>query len=479
MRGDAGRSPRRRPVVDGQATPVPEAQPKTERAFDPRRLSVAVLSLFVPGLGQLVNGRPRMAALFFVPMALLVAFAWGLVEFVGPARLAAWAVVPDRLTALLNLNIVLAAWRLLAAGQAFFDRRYPPIPGRIGAVGGVIVALLIVAPHLYAAQIGASAGQATARMFAGGTLGVPADAQGGGAVAGTTNGPVPGPNERINILLIGVDSRGNRGSTLTDTMIVASLDPVGKTVSMVSIPRDTVSVPLGNGDVFGPKINSLYGYAQRHPDEFPDGPERALEDALGALLDIPIHYYARVDFHGFIDVIDAVGGVDVTVKRGFSDPDYDGIGIPGRGFSIEAGRQHLTGGEALAYARVRKALGESDFTRAARQQQILVALKNKVTSAGSVFWSLPQLIDAIGETVVTDIPINRLPDVAVVVDEMGKGAITRVVVKRPLVRSKTTQYGASLVPDLDAIKAMANGLFSDPGVPPTPYPPKKATTTSS
>ena len=75
-------------------------------------------------------------------------------------------------------------------------------------------------------------------------------------------------------------------------MIVASLDPVGHTVSMVSVPRDLVNVPLGNGDVLGPKLNSLMSYAERHPDEFPKGGVRALQDAVGALLDIDIQYYA-------------------------------------------------------------------------------------------------------------------------------------------------------------------------------------------
>jgi LCP family protein required for cell wall assembly len=470
IRADAGRSPRHRSAAS------PELQARVAR--DGRRLLSAVLSLIVPGSGQLLNGRPRAAAVFFVPSALVAVIAWALYENVGPTKLAAWAIAPDRLDLLFNLNIALALWRLGAAGHAFFDRRYPPIPGRNGVIGGLALAVVLVAPHWYAAQVGRSAGDAFARVFSGGMVGAAVSrdrGDAGGGVAGATRGPVPGPGERINVLLIGVDTTPKRGTTLTDTMIVASLDPVGKTISMVSIPRDTVSVPLGDGDEFGPKINSLYAYAERHEDRFPQGPERALEDAIGALLDVPIHYYARVDFDGFIDIIDAVGGVDVKVKRGFSDPDYDGIGLDERGFTIEPGRHHLSGAEALAYARVRKAVGQTDFSRAARQQQILVALKNKLTSDGSIFWSLPQLLDAVGGTVTTDIPIERLPDVALVVDEMGKDAITRVVIQRPLVKPKNTRYGASQVPKLKAIRAMAKGLFSDPGTDPLPWPTPKPT----
>src|ERR687898_443350 len=110
-------------------------------------------------------------------------------------------------------------------------------------------------PHAYAWQVGSAAGDAFARIFEGGTVGD------GEAAAG----PTPGPGERINVLIVGIDKTPRRPATLTDTMIVASLDPVGKSISMVSIPRDMVNVPLGNGNEFGPKLNSLYAYAGSHP----------------------------------------------------------------------------------------------------------------------------------------------------------------------------------------------------------------------
>jgi LCP family protein required for cell wall assembly len=445
--------------------------------MDGPRILATVGSMAVPGLGQLINGRPRAAFAFLAPSVLLGALALGLFEFVGPARLAAWAIAPDRLAVLLNLNLLIGAWRLVSAAHAFFDPRYPRLPGRVGVVGGLLVIALAVVPHAYVAQVGASTGAAMARIFSGGLVGATTDDLPRGDEAGEPGmgGPVPGPGERINILLIGIDRTSARSATLTDTMIVASLDPVGRTISMVSIPRDLVGVPLGGGNDFGPKLNSLYGYAERHRKDFPAGPERTLEDAIGTLLGIPIHYYARLDFNGFIDIIDAVGGVDVIVDHAFSDPTYDGYGLDGRGFAIEQGRQHLDGANALAYARVRKPAGETDFTRADRQQQILVALKERVASAGSIFWRLPQLIDSVGGTVVTDIPIDRLPDVALVLDEMGRGGITRAVITRPLIKPATTRYGASQLPDLAAIRAMAVELFSPPGREPVPWPTPKPT----
>jgi LCP family protein required for cell wall assembly len=262
-------------------------------------------------------------------------------------------------------------------------------------------------------------------------------------------------------------------------MMVASLDPVGHTVSIVSIPRDLVDTPLGNGNVFGPKLNSLLGYADRNPDEFPQGGMRALQDAIGALLEIPIHYHARLDFGGFIKMVDAVGGVDVIVPKGFTDPTYDAYGFStsgyGTGYSITAGPHHFDGINALAYARSRKALGESDFTRQARQQQILAALRDRATGGGSLLFALPDLLDAVGETIRSDVPVDKLPALAAIMEEVGRDDVTSVVIRSPLIRAKKTRYGDSQVADLARIRAVAAALFSEPGTPPQPWPTPKPT----
>ena len=170
-------------------------------------------------------------------------------------------------------------------------------------------------------------------------------------------------------------------------------------------------------------------------------------------------------------------GSTSTVAKGFEDPGYDGYGqAGGRGWSITAGEHHLDGPDALAYARSRKADGESDFTRAARQQQILVGLRDAVVKDGSVFWTLPALLDAVGDAIRTDMPVDRLPQLAVAIDEMGSGGITRAVIRHPLVRTEDTRYGSSLVPDVAAIQAVAARLFPPPGGVPEPWPTPKAST---
>lgn len=432
---------------------------------DRRRLAAAFLSALLPGLGQLANGRrpvarrllaPVLAALGIVAIALLLS---------SPTRLVASMIAPTAMTTLLVLNALLLAWRLFATLHAFFDRRYPSTAGRASLIGLVILVFAVSLPHALAHIYGSAARDTFARIFE--TPAGEPDGSGGTAVD-----PRPGSGERINILVVAIDKTPDRTATLTDTMMVISVDPVGSTVSMLSLPRDLVNVPLGNGDDFGPKLNSLMSYANRNPKEFPEGGMRALQDAIGTLLDIRIDYYAQMDFIGFVEMIDAVGGVDIVVEHGFDDPTYDGYGLGQFGWAVEAGLQHFDGNNALAYARARKAGGESDFTRAARQQEILVALRTKLASAGSLVFGLPGILDALGEYVRTDVPTDRLPELAAVADEMGPNAITRVVVQPPLVKSggRNHPLGSVQIPQISEIRAVAAGLFTNPGTPPIPWP---------
>jgi len=429
--------------------------------LDRRRLAVAGLSAIVPGLGQLANGRRRLAAIFLIPTLILLAIVAALVMSRSMTSLAAWVVTPSVLSTILLLNVVALGWRLASVGQAFLDTRWHGPTGRLGVIGLVVIGLLVAVPHVMVWRYGTALEETFSRVF----VSVVDDGRGAG----------PGDDQRFNVLILGVDALPSRPATLTDTMMVASLDPVGHTVSIVSIPRDIVGVPLGDGNDFGPKINSLMSYADRHPDDFPDGGVATLERAIGELLGIDIHGYARMEFGGFVDMVDAVGGVDVEVKQTIDDPTYDGYGTDQRGIVISAGEHHFDGTQALAYARIRKAVGESDFTRAARQQQILVALRNAVTKDGSLLWKLPDLLDAVGDSITTDVPISRLPALAAVMDEVGGDAVTRAVIRHPLVKSKNTRYGASLVPDLEAIRAMATRLFPPPGGDPVPWPTPKPT----
>jgi polyisoprenyl-teichoic acid--peptidoglycan teichoic acid transferase len=395
----------------------------------------------------------------------VVLVAAGLVAISAPGpKLLATAIVPRTLQALLTLNLLILAWRLAALLQAFFDRRFELRPGGLGLGGLAVIVVVTILPHLAGQYVGGVAQSSFARIFDGAVLAARSDEK-----APTT---APGPNERINVLLVGLDTGKGRDHALTDSLIVVSVDPVGKSVSMASLPRDLVGVPLGDGRTFDPKLNSLLSYATRHPEAFPKGGIRTLEDAAGALLGIPIHYYATIDLGGFIKMVDAVGGVDVRVTQALDDPRYKDYGVK-NGWSVDVGPHHFGGIDALAYARIRKSEGQTDFTRQARQQEILLALRQKVVRGGALL-SLPGLIDAVGDTVTTDMPPELLPDLAVLAGEIPSKRIVRVVVRYPLIHpgKPSNPYGAVQVANMDAITAMARALFPPPGGVPVGWTPK-------
>ena len=196
--------------------------------------------------------------------------------------------------------------------------------------------------------------------------------------------PVGKERDRINIILLGMGGKKHDGGYLTDTIILASLEFSTKKVALVSIPRD-LSIPDGEGG--WRKINNINAYAETEKEG--SGGE-AVSKEISSLLDMPIDYYARIDFHGFEKIIDDLGGIEVNVVRAFNDYKY-----PVRGkeeaevyedrfeyLHFDKGWNELDGSLALKYARSRHGTnGEaSDFARARRQQQIIKAVKEKAIS---------------------------------------------------------------------------------------------------
>jgi polyisoprenyl-teichoic acid--peptidoglycan teichoic acid transferase len=207
-------------------------------------------------------------------------------------------------------------------------------------------------------------------------------------------------------------------------------------------------------------------WAERHRKEFPEGGVKVLEGAVGALFGIPIHAYATVDLAGFVAMVDAVGGVDITVKKALADPNYPRLDGK-RGWSVEPGRHHFDGADALAYARIRKALGESDLTRAARQQEVLVALRNQVVGAGALL-NLPRLMAAAGTTIRTDLPQDLLPQLAALAAQVDGSSTVKVVLSSPQIKSGgTTKYGSVFLPVPTRIAQLTKVVFGPPGADPT------------
>lgn len=181
--------------------------------------------------------------------------------------------------------------------------------------------------------------------------------------------------DRINFLLVGMGGPGHSGPYLTDTIILASFKPSTKQASLISLPRDMI-VPISPNNY--QKINSVYTLGMQQNDQ---GAEY-LKEVVSKTLDIPIHYFASVDFQGFVEIIDAIGGIKVNVDQSFTDYQFPTEDYKYQEISFKAGEQKMDGLTALRFARSRHGNnGEgSDFARSKRQQKILAAMKEKIIS---------------------------------------------------------------------------------------------------
>lgn len=212
---------------------------------------------------------------------------------------------------------------------------------------------------------------------------------------------------RVNILVIGIGGAGHPGGQLADTIMVISIDPINNTATMLSVPRDFyLKVP----NYYSMRINEIHAVGEDNKQQKANGGGPALlSENLERVLGIPMHYFVRVDFQGFIDAIDTVGGIDIEVKDSVFDPFIEkSFGSGNYGFSIKTGTHHLDGATALQYGRSRKT--SSDFARASRQQEVLIALKNKVLSLSTLSNPLKvsSLISAAGNHVRTDLTIDEI-----------------------------------------------------------------------
>jgi LCP family protein required for cell wall assembly len=185
-----------------------------------------------------------------------------------------------------------------------------------------------------------------------------------------------------NVLLVGLDTRENSGLLNTDTIIMASYNYETNNVTLLSIPRD-FHVEMGEGVPWYNRINSIYSTAEQKEE---GSGIVALQDAVERVTGQEIQYYAIVDFKAFVEIIDAIGGVDINVENSFTDYLYPN----GNGYqtvSFEAGPQTMDGETALIYSRSRRSLQNnegSDFARAKRQQKVIIALKDKLLSSESL-----------------------------------------------------------------------------------------------
>ena len=429
------------------------------------------LSFLWPGLGQLYQGRRRAALLYGLPV--LVVAAVLLVEIAGGFESFA-ATLLDASTAL-TLAILIAllgVWRLLSMGDAVLARRGQLRPSIILPIGAVL-AVLVVASHVWLGSVSLAIYDADQQIFVGdqNVDSSPAVADGSSpnpsdnaADFQATPFPTPSsltkPSNRITVLVTGIDSGHGRDHALTDTLLLVSVDPDTDKVAMLSFPRDISDFPLYNGGKYAGKINSLMTYARLHPTQFPDGGLPTLAEEIGYLAGIPVQYFAAINLDGFRNAIDLVGGVDVVNPKPINDPMYDWLDGT-RGFQLAAGPVHLDGRVGLAYVRSRYGIGDNDFTRAARQQQVLAALRKKLVTPAAIA-HLPELVRALGSSIRTNYPVANVSRLLAIASKVTDDNTFRKVLGPPYAvhpPSNTTGGIYTLVLDMTRLEKLSVDLF--------------------
>lgn len=261
--------------------------------------------------------------------------------------------------------------------------------------------------------------------------------------------------ETVNIVLMGTDV--TEGNWRTDTLIVVSVDPNLPSVSMLSIPRDLfVYIPGWKMS----RINTAdyHGMRAGYPGGGPGLVKAAIEYNLG----IRVHYYARADFQGFVEIVNTLGGIDVVadceLHDTFPDPEAPGGASD---IDISPGVHHLEGKQALWYARSR--WNTSDFDRGRRQQRVLRGTLAKIKQM-DLLPKLPELWDELTQTIETDLSLETALWLAKVAGRLDADvAIKSRFIDNTVVENWLTSEGAAvLLPNPSRVGPLISDALAPP-----------------
>ncbi len=269
---------------------------------------------------------------------------------------------------------------------------------------------------------------------------------------------------RINVLVMGLDRRPNEGTaaTRTDTMFVMSIDPTTKTARGLAMPRDLyVDIPTKNGGSFKERINTAYEYGEN--GNYPGGGAALVKKTVENLLGIKLNYYVIIDFQGFKQLVDLIGGVDVDVATDVNDPFYSDTEKLGDYYPcvFNAGVHHMNGTDALCFARTRR--NSNDFDRILRQQRIIFAAVDKATDLKILSdpTNMNSLWKRYKSTVVTDVSDLQIPGFARLASGMDSSNFSFLSLGPATVPFTTSDGAAVLLPSDPGIKQIVHALTSD------------------
>jgi LCP family protein required for cell wall assembly len=290
----------------------------------------------------------------------------------------------------------------------------------------------------------------------------------------------------VNILLLGIDQRpGDSGYFRTDTMILLHINPKTGDVGMISFPRDLwVEVP----GFWETRINSAHviGEAKNYPGGGPELAKKTVENLIGQ----PVDYYVRINFEGFRKLLEEIGCIDIDVPKLIDDPTFPDDNYGYDPLYLEPGHYCMDADLALKYARTRHV--DSDFGRMQRQQQVIMAIKDKVLSTGELphlISRAPTLLNVLSDSVSTDMPLGKMIAMANIARNLDLENMQRLIIDVNMIEPYTTEKGAQvLLPKMDKIKAAVDGFFAadtekegenGETAAPTTAPPVQPTPTSS
>jgi LCP family protein required for cell wall assembly len=271
--------------------------------------------------------------------------------------------------------------------------------------------------------------------------------------------PVPwNGSERVTILVMGLDYRdwvAGSGAPRSDTMMLITLDPITMKAGMLSIPRDLwVDIPGFTHN----RINAAYAFGEGY--RVPGGGPALAMQTVESVIGVPINYYMVVDFQTFEQMIDEIGGIDVLVTQRIK------ISPIGRlSHWLEAKAYHLDGADALAYARVRKGAGD-DFGRAQRQQQVVLAILDRVVGFDmlpNLVSKAPKLYQELSSGIRTNLSLDDIIALAWLAVRVDREHIPRGVISPPkMVGFYTRPDGANVLrPIPDQIRILRDTIFAD------------------
>lgn len=432
----------------------------------PRALGLAILTVFVPGIGHAAAGYKRTGRVLLTAWLLLIATAVMALVFLGVDELRALALDTRVLQVVVLGSIVLAvAWPLAVISAYAVNRpRNLRAAQRIGA--GLVVLLLAVLVAMPLAVTAVYANTARDLIISQG---------------GETTGKISGREKlnyfkdrpRINVLLLGGDWTDHRDGIRTDSMMVASIDTRTGQTLMVSLPRNLYKAPFPDGSPAAAQfpdgfqcpagtdegncyLNALYRYGEEHPTLLPAGTKHPgaalLMQSVSEIIGRPVDYFAMVNLDGFQDIVNAFGGIQLRVTERIpigGEVLSNGTVIPPHGYLEPKLYTHMTGRQAMWYSRSR--FGSTDYARMDRQRCVLGAIARQADPR-TVLTKFTSLARATKKVVMMDIPSAAFPALLELAGKAKSTKITGVSVDRSIFVSNSD-------PDYVAIQLKAASWF--------------------